>query len=254
MMSLLDDLIETLPDGTVRDVRIGLHWTAVVVETAAGPRCGLCSTLREEEMHGMPAVARAGALTDLSGRELAALVRSERLTERSVGMAAINALVAQPSLPTVEINAEEAILAAGADRTVALVGHFPFVPRLREGVAQLHVLELDPREGDLPAEAAPQVIPAADVVAITGMTLVNHTLESLLNLCTPGATVLVLGPSTPLSPLLFARGVDLLAGSVVTDIEGVLRAVSQGANFRQVHRAGVRLVTIARPGRGDPIA
>ncbi|GAB4482280.1 MAG: DUF364 domain-containing protein [Anaerolineae bacterium] len=252
-MSLLDDLIETLPDSAVRDVRIGLHWTAVVAETVGGLRCGLCATLREEESHGVPAVARAGALAELSGRELAALARSERLTERSVGVAAINALVAQPPLPAVEINAEEVILAAGAGRTVALVGHFPFVPRLRESVGRLHVLELNPREGDLPASAAPQVIPAADVVAITGMTLANHTLENLLALCAPGAMVLVLGPSTPLSSLLFARGVDLLAGSVVTDIEGVLRAVSQGANFRQVHRAGVRLVTITRPGWGSPI-
>jgi uncharacterized protein (DUF4213/DUF364 family) len=56
--------------------------------------------------------------------------------------------------------------------------------------------------------------------------------------------VLVLGPSTPLSPVLFDHGAHLLSGSVVEDIESVLRAVAQGANFRQVHRQGVRLVTM----------
>ena len=56
--------------------------------------------------------------------------------------------------------------------------------------------------------------------------------------------VLVLGPSTPLSPLLFEYGVHLLSGSVVEDIEAVLQAVSQGANFRQVHQYGVHLVTM----------
>jgi uncharacterized protein (DUF4213/DUF364 family) len=46
------------------------------------------------------------------------------------------------------------------------------------------------------------------------------------------APVLVLGPSTPLSPVLFDHGAHLLSGSVVEDIESVLRAVAQGANFR----------------------
>ena len=63
-------------------------------------------------------------------------------------------------------------------------------------------------------------------------------------LCSPEALVLVLGPSTPLSPVLFRYGVHILSGSVVEDVEAVLQAVSQGANFRQVHRYGVRLVTI----------
>jgi uncharacterized protein (DUF4213/DUF364 family) len=80
------------------------------------------------------------------------------------------------------------------------------------------------------------------------MTLENHTLEGLLSLCPQEAFVLVLGPSTPLSPLLFDYGVDVVSGAVVTAIDPVLRHVSQGANFRQVHRAGVRLVNIYRPG------
>jgi uncharacterized protein (DUF4213/DUF364 family) len=80
------------------------------------------------------------------------------------------------------------------------------------------------------------------------MTLVNHSLEKLLNLCNPQATVLLLGPSTPLSPILFGHGINVLSGSVVTDIDPVLAAIKQGANFRQVHRAGVRLVTMSRGG------
>ena len=40
----------------------------------------------------------------------------------------------------------------------------------------------------------------------------------------------------------------MLCGSVVTAIEPVVRAVGQGANFRQVHQAGVRLVNIVRSG------
>ena len=61
------------------------------------------------------------------------------------------------------------------------------------------------------------------------------------------AFVLVLGPTTPLSPVLFNYGVDVISGTLVTDPETVLRYVSQGASFRQVKRSkGVKLLTLIR--------
>lgn len=247
-MTVLDDLLEDLPDGEVIDVRIGLHWTAVVVETSGERRCGLASTLSgEHHEHGVTSVPQAGRLQTLSGLECAALARSGSPTQVSVGVAAINALLPSHPEAWVDRNAEQVIAQHGAGKTVALIGHFPFIPRLKQRVGQLHVLEQNPGPGELPAEAAPDVLPAAGVVAITGMTLLNGTLDDLLALCSPEALVLLLGPSTPLNPLLFSHGVDLLSGAVVTNLDPVLRAVSQGANFRQVHRAGVRLVTMSRP-------
>jgi uncharacterized protein (DUF4213/DUF364 family) len=142
------------------------------------------------------------------------------------------------------LNAEEVIARRGAGKRVALVGHFPFVPRLRARVGELSVLEQCPRPGDLPASAAPAILAEADVVALTSMTVHNHTLPDLLRLCSPDALVILLGPSTPLSPLLFTHGIDILCGSIVTDVSAVWHTVAQGGNFRQIHRAGVRTVTM----------
>jgi uncharacterized protein (DUF4213/DUF364 family) len=161
-------------------------------------------------------------------------------------MATINALLPAQEKRWMNLNAGEVIAQHGAHKRVALVGHFPFIPRLRDRVGALSVLEKQPSGEDLPAEAACGVIPRADVVAITGTTLINHTFEGLMALCRPESLVLVLGPSTPLSPILFDHGVDILSGSVVEDVDSVLWAVSQGANFRQVHRQGVRLVTMQK--------
>lgn len=247
-MSVIDDLLVTLPDGVVRDVRVGVFWTAVVVEVEGRRRCGLASTLRIEDHHhgDEPDVRDAGRLAELPARELAERVRSGSLLEAIIGMATINALLPQQAEWWVDLNAEEVIAQAGAGKRVVLVGHFPFVPRLRGRVGTLWVLEQQPRGDDLPADAAPQVIPQADVLAITGTTLINRTFEGLMALRRPEALVLLLGPSTPLSPILFDHGVHVLAGSVVEDVESVLRAVSQGANFRQLHRQGVRLVTMRK--------
>jgi uncharacterized protein (DUF4213/DUF364 family) len=138
------------------------------------------------------------------------------------------------------------IIKHGKHKRVALIGHFTFVDELRSQLDSLTVLEQKPQPGDLPAEAAPEVLPFADVVAITGMTLTNHTLEGLLALCSRNALVMILGPSTPLSPLLFDHGVSLLSGVIVTDIDAVLRSLLQGANFRQIRKAGARLVTVVK--------
>jgi uncharacterized protein (DUF4213/DUF364 family) len=54
----------------------------------------------------------------------------------------------------------------------------------------------------------------------------------------------VMGGSTPLSTLFFDFGVDAVAGTYVVNVEAVLRAVSQGATFRQI--PGKRLLTLFR--------
>jgi uncharacterized protein (DUF4213/DUF364 family) len=306
-MTLVDRLLSGLVcDGTVADVRIGLHWTAVVVDVYSGGRsaalgadtraargvsakppsgtadgnarsddreaslwdfsrlaqpeaeatevattntgsfrAGLAATQSVQDLeHGRPAVREAGRLIGKTGREMAALAASDSLTERSIGFAAINALLGVDELACVDRNAEDLILERAAGRKVAIVGHFPFVPKAREVAEACWVLELDPGAGDLPAESAPEIIPQADVVAITGMTLINGTFETLAALPRPGAYVVVLGPSTPLSPLLFDYGVDAISGAVITDISAALAAVSQGANFRQI--PGKRLLTMGR--------
>jgi uncharacterized protein (DUF4213/DUF364 family) len=258
-VSIIDDLLVTPPlspsrvgerkGGEVREVRIGAFWTAVVLENG---RCGLASALRDddhvsEHRHGRNPVREAGHLHERSALALAELARSDSLLEASIGLAAINALLDVDEDACVELNAEQVILEQGTGQGVVVVGHFPFIPRVREAARQLWVLEKRPGEGDLPAKAASEIIPQADVVAITGTSLINHTFEELMGLCRPEAFILVLGPTTPLSPVLFDYGASVISGTLVTDSETVLRYVSQGASFRQIKRSkGVKLLTLAK--------
>lgn len=246
-MEILEKILEKLPQGKVIEVRLGLHWTVVAVEVNGVVQCGLGSTLMNpDEDHLRPDVPLAGELTTQPALELAQWVLSEQRILASIGMATINALLPRQPHLWVDGNAEDRIALHGQGKKVALIGHFPFVDRLRSRVGELTILELQPRPGDLHADMAQNVLPKSDVIAITGMTLINHTLPGLLALCPEHADVMILGPSSPLSPILFDYGVSLVSGSVVTDVDSVLRTASQGGNFRQVHRAGVRLVNIAR--------
>ena len=136
------------------------------------------------------------------------------------------------------------LIEQGRGRQVAVVGHFPFLPRLCDAAARLCVIENHPAEGEYPAAAASELIPGSEVVALTGSALINHTLDGLLALCSPGAVIVVLGPSTPLSPILFDHRVTVLSGTQVIDEEVALHTISQGGTFQQVR--GTRLLTLTR--------
>jgi uncharacterized protein (DUF4213/DUF364 family) len=238
-MRIVEELLSSLgEDVPVRSVLVGAHWTVV-----CSRHCGMASTILGEKPHGHEKVREVGRLHQRSALELAGYARSENPLEASLGVAAINSLLEIDGRQADEINAAEVLASRGRGKNIALVGHFPFIPKLRQAAGQLWVIEQRPAEGEYPAEAAEDLIPQADVVALTGSSLINHTLDRLLALCRPEALVMILGPSTPLSPVLFAHGATLLSGTRVTDEEAVLRTVAQGATFQQVE--GVRLLTIS---------
>jgi uncharacterized protein (DUF4213/DUF364 family) len=163
-------------------------------------------------------------------------------------MAAINSLIDIDEARLVRENAFDVLARKGRNRNVAIVGHFPWIPKLRRIARTLWVIEQRPQEGDLPAEAAEELLPQADVIGLTGTSFVNHTVERLLDL-SRNSFVVILGPTTPLSPVLFDYGVDVLAGVKVVESDKTIRSVSQGAMFRQVE--GVRLVTMAKERKND---
>jgi uncharacterized protein (DUF4213/DUF364 family) len=193
---------------------------------------------------GRTPVKEAGALLDKPARELAEMANSSSPMEAAIGMAAINSLIEVDESKCVELNAGDLIAQKGEGKNIAIVGHFPFIPRLRKFAGQLWVIEQNPQEGDVPDTEAKHYIPRADIVGITGTVLTNNTFENLLDMCRDGAYVVILGGTAPLSPLLFDYGISAISGTRVVDEEMVLRFVSQGSTYRQID--GVRRLTILK--------
>jgi uncharacterized protein (DUF4213/DUF364 family) len=239
-MKILDDLILSLKgnDFRVKSVHTCVFWTAVISK-----HCGLSSTFRDEGPSHDRGVRDVGNLTQKTALELAEYARSESLLEASIGMATINSLVDIDESNCIEKNAFDIILEKGQGKNVTIVGHFPWIPKLKGRTKNLWVLEQRLREGDLPAKEADQILPQCDVVGITGTSFINHTLEGLLSLC-KGAYVLLIGPTSPLSPLLFDYGIDAICGSKIIDPDRLIRTISEGATFKEV--TGVRLLTLSK--------
>jgi len=240
-MKLLDDLISSLDlDTKVRDIRQGIFHTGVLTRN-----CGLASTLpRDALRQNPPLVKEPGTLLEKSVSELARMAYSESILEAAIGMATINSLLEIDDDQCAELNARELIVEKGTGKRIAIVGHFPFIPLLRERAKEVWVIEKNPQQGDLTEDEAPNVIPRADVVGVTGTAITNHTFEGLLKLFSPRAYVVMLGDTTPLSPVLFDYGVHAISGTKVVNPEVALRCVSQGANFRQIK--GTRRLTMIR--------
>lgn len=240
-MKVLTTLLECLKqDAEIRDVRMGLFWTAVLSK-----HCGLAWTPPRTGFHdiGVPA-----HLPDFRGRnalEVAQLALSNNLLEATIGVAAVNSLLDTDEGLWEEINARDLLLEKGAGRKMAIVGYFPFVPELEAVASEFWVFEKDRTKGGIAPEENPRIIPLAEVVGITGTTLPNHTIDGILQLCSPDAYVVLMGPTTPLCPALFAHRFDAICGSKAVDVEGVLSAVSQGATYREM-KGMVRTLTMFR--------
>jgi hypothetical protein len=242
--AFVDAILEAVaqsPSGELVDLRVGPYW--VVVHTTGG--VGLASAMRSEaHLHGSRPVSAAGELHLRTPLELAALLRSESPPEAAIGLAAANALFGPAAAGLREEKAVEILREHGRGHNIAMIGHFPFAESLREDCDQLWVFErgTNRREVDLSEESMERVLPRADVVAVTATTLLNNTLATVLASVRTDALVMMLGPSTPLTPALFRFGFDVLCGTVVEQPAAVVRAVEQGAVTSQI--TGVRRVSL----------
>jgi uncharacterized protein (DUF4213/DUF364 family) len=230
-MKILDDLISDLDvNAHVYDIRQGIFHTGVLTRNM-----GLAATLPHDALRQKPPMVKEpGFLLDKSPWELLQLAYSESILEAAIGMATINSLLNIDETACLELNAADIIREKGKGKRIAIVGHFPFISKIHDDAKELWVIEKNPKQGDVDEAAANTFIPQADVVAITGTAFTNHTMESLLGLCTSRAYVIALGDTVPLSPILFKHGFDVLSGTKVVDADLALRCVSQGANFRQI--------------------
>lgn len=237
---LYNHLIAGIPeDIAVRDYCLGTHWSYVEADSGMGVSFTTTGGARR---------GYTGDLRDKPLREVAQLAKSWCFEEASLGVAALNAWYSQHALldplgciydaavevPDGTLRKMDAFemwrpeISAAGNASVVVVGHFPHVERIEE-YARLTVLERRcSQANDVPDPACEYVIPDADYLFMTGVTLINKTAPRLLDLAKSAKTIMV-GPSVIMAPFLFKWGVDMLAGSVVADPEKAAFAVKNGA-------------------------
>ncbi len=244
---MYDELIAGIPEGIrIRDVVVGIHWTTVLTDNDLA---GMAGTVKA----GFKTGIEDGLYTGMDLKEAAERARSWNFLEASVGMAAINTWYnSVDKMRALGLYEEGKSHAGQGDsvfshpeesmkgKKVAVVGHFPYIERKIGGICDLTILERDPREGhDIPDPACEYILGDQDYVYITGMTFTNKTLPRLLELTKNAQTVMV-GPSVPVTPILFDYGIDHISGFYVTEPEVNRQIIAQSGRF-QTFQTGVRV-------------
>lgn len=245
MWKLYDKLIEQVKDETIaEEVIVGLSWTATRSKSI-----GLAMSAERPLEPFLP----AGKCQGRSVKELARGIKSWNFLEAAIGLSAINSAInSHESIKEMESNgfcqlpsgsAFNLIANKVSGKKVAVIGHFPEVEELSKH-CQLTVLERKPQIGDAPDPAAEYLLPEQDIVLMTSSALINKTTPRLLELSKDAVTIM-LGPSTPLSPVLFEMGVDIISGLIVEEEESVLRCIKEGGGMR-TFRNSVKYINIAK--------
>jgi len=237
-MKLLEKLIRHVPEDTVEEVILGVH--SVLVKSVNN--AGIASTIKY--CSPSDAVRKAGMLETLNLKQLATYALSDNLLEASIGMAAINCSVNIDNGEGMVLNAKDIILEKGKNKTLGIIGHFPFLEKQRDNYKKCYIFEKSPHEGDLAEADIPTYLPTVDVAAITATAITNHTFENILKSLPEKSFNVILGPSTPLSTLLYKYGMNVLSGSIVTEYDLLKRHVLQAAPTRNL--PGLKMVSMIK--------
>jgi len=226
-------LADAAREATVADVRIGLGYTAVRL---ADGRTGVAYTFRDQAQGGCSVFNGRRPLSGRAVSDLLPLIELHDAIEAGVGLACANALGNQQK-PGHLIGDILEHLDVQPEDDVAMVGNFgPLVETLRSSARSLTIFERVTAPTGLlrPQEEALAVIPRCQIVLITATSIINHSIDPLLQAARECREVVLLGASTPLIPEAFsAARVTMLSGVVVTAAEEVLRIVSEGGGMRQ---------------------
>ena len=240
---LLDALknaaLEKAGDIKTADVRIGLGYTAVMLDTGC---VGLAYTFRDKAEQGCSVFHGKRPLAGAPVRDILQYISSGGLLERTVGMAAANALfntadaaVAMPGCSSAEGDVLD-VLSLTKDDRVGMVGFFgPLVPVLKQRAGELLIFEENMARADglCPGSRAAELLPLCSVAIITATSILNTSFEHIAAATGACRIKAVLGPSTPLAPAIFRNyGVTHLSGVIVNDPAAILRVVSEGGGTR----------------------
>ncbi|MGE0311670.1 MAG: DUF364 domain-containing protein [Lautropia sp.] len=233
-----------LDDGTV-----GMTYTAI-----DGALEGLLRERPHLDLAGLPAV------------QIAALYAQPAGWQRSLGLAAINAIsqvvlreradLLLPSPDTLQMLAIEP-----GDR-VGMVGWFGrLVEPIRAAGAELTVIELDPRYlarsgPGLAVSLDPVALRGCTKVLLTGTTLLNGTLDRLLDITAAAERVCMIGPTAGCLPdALFARGLSAIGGIRVDSIDRFMALWSEAGRWREAGtRYRIERATWPRIAPAEPTA
>lgn len=210
----------------LEDLSIFLHW--IITKSRRYAFSHLFQGMPGLDQHG----CRDTYLRDLIGKPVRGiipeLISSGDTLRISTGMSCLNSALPVPE-GAFAGNAVEPFLERARRMKTCFIGHFPDADQWRKEKYPVEVIELFPEPGDIHWNDSRRALGEAEIVFITGLTLVNGTFPEVIRR-TPNARYRVLmGPTVPLSPVFFDHGIHLVGSTLILDIDRAVDCCRWGA-------------------------
>lgn len=243
---MYDALIEGIPADCVADEIVCGPYHAYV---RSGEGHGFGAVLTGDTRHVMLTTKPVG----MPLKKLAEAIKSWNYVEAGIGNAAINAYYNSVTVARkngVNISSSRFTEDRVNDpfityqklvrnKKVGVIEHFPYIDNLFAPVCDLSVLARWPQEDEYPYTAAEYILPECDYVFIACGSLIDKSLPRFLELSKQAYVVLV-GPCTPLAPVLSQYGVKDLSGYVIKDGERA-RCICGGQANYSIYSSGQKV-------------
>ena len=226
----------------ISDVRIGLYLTAVrLSDDSVGTSATLdddhpfCAKSNRDFGDFTPLKIRRQKVSDILETNKGSGIISSLKT--AVLSAVSSKIVSSGNYKIVEDCDPIELLDLNNRKTITIVGAFQsYIRKISETRNKLFVLELsenaltpEQKKFFVPAGEYRKILAASDIVIITGQTLVNKTIDDLLSAISPGAQVIVTGPSSNILPdILFRNKVSIIGAIRITRPDILFEVVSEG--------------------------
>jgi len=233
----------------VIDAGVGIKYTYVLIKDLGTSEryIGLSYTPSEDIAH-LP--LEVFSVKDLEVSKLCDLVTSGNFVSRALGMAALNALTSAITEVPNNVKGMDVLdlMPLSKGDVVAVVGYItPLIGPLRRRVKEVHVFERDQirRRDALPDTLLPRVLKGVSAAIISGATLLNDTLDSIIKWVRPGTKLALVGATGSVKPEpLFRAGIHYVAGFRVNYGEEatVAELVRLGAGTKEIYKHGYKYV------------
>ncbi len=239
-MSIYKDLVEkALPLARAKKIKrvcVGIHYTVAEIERGGA---GLAYTFFKETKY----CCELGDELNFWKSPADIVIKgylSDHPVEISVGLATINAIFSNKKeflknaisgdiFSEIKLEPRDEIL---------MIGYFePIFKKLQGKVKKIWLLDKALEEANFKIS---DIVHKINLAIITSSTLVNKTLEPLLDELKDVPEVLLMGPSTPLNPEIFRfTPITWLCGSIVKDSEFLFRKICEGKGAPAFFKSGV---------------
>ncbi|MFA5478745.1 MAG: DUF364 domain-containing protein [Candidatus Muiribacteriota bacterium] len=247
MDKITRDLIKNIPDKKVKLKYLAMYLNNIVAVSYRTATAGICHNMPENRMQTKKYIdfsSYIGKPCDLLINELS---DSDNMLHRAVLYAVINSLTPLPEKAE-EKNAFDFLSEEYLEsRKSVFIGHFPRGEKYREKGFKADIIEMNPSEGDFKWGEADHILAEANVVFITGITLLNQTFSEIINKTIKAEKRILTGPTAPLSEKMFDYGIDIIGSIEILNFDKMETYWRMGGSgMKHAPENSIRILSLAK--------